>query len=57
MENPFTANYWREMADETRTKAEIIRDGEAKRIMLEIVESYEKLARRFEAADPHRKEI
>ena len=56
MENPFTANYWREMAEEMRTKAGIIRDREAKRIMLEIVECYEELARHLEAVDPHRQE-
>jgi hypothetical protein len=56
VENPFIASYWREMAEDMRTKAEIIRDGEAKRIMFEIVGCYEELARHLEAVDPHRQE-
>jgi len=56
VENLFTANYWREMAEGMRIKAEIILDTDMKRIMLEIVECYEELAWHLEVADPHRKE-
>jgi hypothetical protein len=45
MSNP---QHWRERAEEARTNAEQINDPEAKRLMLGIAASYERLALRAE---------
>jgi hypothetical protein len=42
------AEHWRDRAEEARTHAEQLTDPEAKRMMLSIAESYEKLAQRAE---------
>jgi hypothetical protein len=44
-----TAEYWRERAEEARTKAEQMFDREAKATLLQIALSYDKLADRAEA--------
>jgi len=44
-----TAEYWRERAEEARTKAEQMFDPEAKATLLQIALSYDKLADRAEA--------
>jgi hypothetical protein len=40
------ARYWRGRADEVRAVAETVGDAESKRILADIAESYEHLARR-----------
>ncbi len=42
------AKHWRDRADEARVHAEQLTDPEAKRMMLGIAESYERLAHRAE---------
>jgi hypothetical protein len=42
LENP---EYWRFRAEEVRTIADDMRDGEPKKIMLRIAEDYEKIAK------------
>jgi hypothetical protein len=41
-----TSDYWRERAEEARTKADQMRDATAKTIMLEIAQKYEAMAER-----------
>ena len=45
-ENP---DYWRRRAEETRTRAEHMLDGITKGLMLEVAESYERIAKAYEA--------
>jgi len=45
LENP---EFWRFRAEEVRTIAESMRDGEPKRIMLKIAQDYEKIAKHVE---------
>ena len=45
LENP---EFWRFRAEEVRTIAEDMRDGEPKRIMLRIAQDYEKIAKHVE---------
>ena len=40
------AEHWVSRAEETRTIAEIMTDGEARRIMFDIAEGYDRLAER-----------
>ena len=40
------AEHWRSRAEETRTIAEIMTDPEARRIMFDIAEGYDRLAER-----------
>jgi hypothetical protein len=40
------AGHWRSRAEETRTIAEIMTDPEARRIMFDIAEGYDRLAER-----------
>ena len=40
------ARHWQDRANESRSVAETLSDPEAKRVMLEIADSYELLARR-----------
>jgi hypothetical protein len=46
-----TPQHWRERAEEARSTAEGIKDPEAKRAMLVIARSYEKIAERAEARE------
>ena len=46
MSDPHDARYWRERAEEVRTKTEPMRDPIAKRYMLGIASAYERLAER-----------
>ena len=41
--------YWRQRAEEARAAAAKMRDGEAKRLLLEVAGSYDKIARRIKA--------
>ena len=43
--------YWQERAEEARTMAEAMSDPDAKREMLGIAESYERIAKRAEARE------
>ncbi len=45
---PYTAEYWRDRAEETRTKAAEMRDPESRRVLLYIADSYDHLAARAE---------
>jgi hypothetical protein len=45
VENPA---YWRRRAEEARTRAEHMLDGITKGLMLEIAESYERIAKSYE---------
>ena len=45
VENP---EFWRFRAEEARTIAEGMRDGEPKKVMLRIAESYERIAKMIE---------
>ena len=40
--------HWRDRADEARAVAEALSDAEAKSLMLEIADGYERMARRAE---------
>ena len=51
----FSAQYWRERAEEVRVQAEQMNDPTAKRTMLVIVEEYEQLAAHAEESE--RKEL
>jgi hypothetical protein len=42
------AAYWRERANEVRAAADRLRDGEAKRAMLEIAKGYDAMAETME---------
>src|SRR5579859_7532994 len=43
---PFgTENYWRTRAEEARARMESTTDGESRRVLAEVVENYEELAR------------
>jgi hypothetical protein len=44
----YDPKHWRERAEETRILADQIHDSEAKRIMLDIAERYERMAKRYE---------
>jgi len=44
----YDPKHWRERAEETRILADHIHDSEAKRIMLDIAERYERMAKRYE---------
>lgn len=50
-----TPEYWRKRAEEARTLADMLEDKEAKRMMLHVVEGYERLASHAEARDKQRK--
>lgn len=49
MPQRFDPKYWRERAEEARAQAEEMHDPKAKRTLLGIAESYEKLAEQAEA--------
>jgi hypothetical protein len=49
--NPDNARYWRERAEESRVLAKGLTDPEAKRMMRDVVETYERLARHAEARE------
>jgi hypothetical protein len=52
MPNVFgTPEHWRDRAQEARAMADNITDPDAKRAMLDIAESYEKIAERAERAE------
>ena len=46
VENP---DYWRRRAEETRRRAEHMLDSITKGLMLEVAESYERIAKAYEA--------
>ena len=48
------SSYWHELAEQTRVKAETIREAEVKRILLQIADGYDAMATRIEAVDPFR---
>jgi hypothetical protein len=54
MEKQLSSSYWRGLAEQTRAKAEAIREAEVKRILLQIADGYDAMARRIEAVDPFR---
>jgi LAS superfamily LD-carboxypeptidase LdcB len=45
-----SAGYWRSRAEEARALAEMLEDPEAKRMMMDVVEGYERLATHAEAS-------
>jgi hypothetical protein len=45
------SKYWHGRAAQARAMADEMRDAEAKAVMLEIVESYERIAASFEARE------
>lgn len=49
------AEHWWSRAEETRTIAEIMNDPEARRIMFDIAEGYDRLAERAAERVSHRK--
>jgi hypothetical protein len=48
------SSYWHELAEQTRVKAEAIREAEVKRTLLQLANGYDAMARRIEAVDPFR---
>ena len=48
--------YWRDRADEARAIAETFRDPEARRLMLEIAERYERMVARIQTRPPPTKD-
>lgn len=46
---PYTYEFWLERAEEARTRAEAMRDANAKQTMLTVAEMYEAMARRVKA--------
>lgn len=49
MSERFTPAYWRERAEESRAMAEEMKDLGARRILVDIAESYDRMADRAEA--------
>jgi predicted S18 family serine protease len=45
-----TAKYWRSRAEESRTIADLMRNPETKQMILEVAESYDRLAEHAEEA-------
>jgi len=45
----YDPQYWRERAEETRTYADVVSDAEARRLLLGVAKSYDRLAEHAEA--------
>ena len=54
MPDSHSVAYWRQRAEEARAAAENMREGEPKRLLLEIADSHDQIARRMEALDPRK---
>ena len=56
MEKQLSSSCRHELAEQTRVKAEAIREAEVKHILLQIADRYDAMARRIEAVDPFRRD-
>ena len=56
MANQLSPSYWHDLAARMRLKAETTRQAEVKRIVLDIAERYDAMAKRIEARDPSRRD-
>ena len=52
--NQLSSSYWHDLAAHVRLKAAATQQAEVKRILLQIAERYDAMAKRIEARDPSR---